>query len=317
MLIYEKMLLGRGYMEGDPEPTGGGGGGGDPAPTPAVPSGDPTPTPEAGTYFQSMPDDWRNQAVASMGLEPGDDFDKRMGQLERVSDFGSMTKNYFESQDRIRKGEISSGLPENPSDDQMASWREANGVPAEAGAYELSLSDGLVLSEADGRIMEGVYGAAHAGNVSTETMSAITDAMLKGRQAESDAQTNQDGMDTQTTERQLKDAWGGDYEANINMVKGLVNQLPETVKEAFASARMGDGKAMFNSPEIMMAMSDWARKINPAATVVPGSNNPMQSINDEITALEARMSNPEWFKDQPAQDRYQKLITAREGMSAA
>jgi hypothetical protein len=116
------------------------------------------------------------------------------------------------------------------------------------------------------------------------------------------------------TEGQLKEAWGGDFTTNNNMVQGLVNQLPESIKDAFKNARLPDGKAIFNSPEIMVAMADWARKINPSATVVPNSANPMQTINDEIKALEGQMGTPEWYKDKDAQKRYQDLITAKEGM---
>lgn len=315
----------------DEEP-GAGGGGGDPAPAPnpggdPAPGGDPSPNPAPSdpapqpdpapesSYFQKMPDDWRVQALNSMGLTEGDEFDKRKGQMERHTDFASFAKSGFDAQDRIRKGEISNGLPENATDEQMAEWREANGVPAEAGGYELSLDEGLVLGEADERIISGVYDVAHAGNVPAETMSALTNAMLKGRQAEAEAMVAQDGVDKQTTDRQLKEAWSGDFETNVNMVKGLINQLPETVRDAFGSARMPDGKAVFNSPEIMVAMADWSRKLNPAATVVPNSSNPVASINDEIKSLEDRMGEPGWHKDTGAQERLLKLYSAREDMS--
>jgi hypothetical protein len=164
--------------------------------------------------------------------------------------------------------------------------------------------------------MGEIYKVAHENNVPAEVLNTLTNTMMQGRQAEADARISQDGVDKQTADRQLKDAWGGDFETNLNMVKGLVNTLPETIKEAFGDARMADGKAMFNSPEIMVAMADWARKINPSATVVPNSSNPMQSMNDEIKSLEDRMGEPGWHKDTDAQRRYQDLITAKEGMQA-
>ena len=270
---------------------------------------------EVTPYFQNMPEDWRTQAVGAMGIEPGEDFDKRVTQLERVSDFGVLAKNYFSAQDKIRAGEISNGLPENPSDEQVAQWREANGVPAEVGGYELSLDEGLVLGEADERIMEGIYGIAHTGNVPGAVMNEMTNAMLKGRQVEAEARITQDGVDKQMTNQQLKDAWGGDFEMNTNMVRGLVNQLPESVKDTFSNARMADGKALFNSPEIMIAMAEWARKINPSATVVPNSSNPMQTMNDEIKTLEDRMGEPDWHKDKAANDRLMALYDARDSMA--
>lgn len=293
---------GSGGDAGDPgqEP---GAGGGEPADPGAGGGGEPTPG-----YFQTVPDDWRSQIAG------GDE--KRLGQLERYSTLDDVFKAGFEAQDRIRKGEISNGLPDNPTDEQSAAWREANGVPAEVGGYELSLDEGLVLGEDDNRIMEGVYEAAHNAGVSTDTMSQITNAMLKGREAEYQATLAQDGMDQQTTDRMLKDTWGGDFETNVNMVKGLVSsQFPDSIREALESARLADGKALFNSPEVMVAFADMARKINPAATVVPGANNPTQAIDDEIKTLEGRMGDKEWFSDKDAQARYRSLIDARGRMN--
>jgi len=266
-------------------------------------------------YFNSTPEDWRSQALSNMGLEEGtEDYDKRMKQMERYTDFSAFTKSGFEAQDRIRKGEISNGLPENATDEQMQQYREANGIPESADGYELALDEGLVLGEDDNRIMGDVFKAAHAANVPTETINALTNAMLKGRQAEAEAQVAQDGVDTQTTNRQLKETWGADFQTNVNMVKGLVNQLPESVRDLFGSARLPDGKAVFNSPEMMVAMADWARTINPSATVVPNSSNPVASMNDEIKALEARMGDGDWHSDKDAQKRYMDLITARDSM---
>ena len=268
-------------------------------------------------YFGTAPEDWRSQALTKAGFEPGEDFDKALKQLERVSDIGTFTKNYLSAQDKIRSGEISNGLPENPTDEQMAAYREANGIPATPEDYQVQLEDGLVLGEADERIMGEIYKVAHENNIPSEAMSAMTNMMLQGRQAEADARISQDGVDQQTTDRQLKEAWGGDYQTNVNMVKGLINQLPESVKEAFESARLPDGKAVFNSPEIMIAMADWSRKINPAATVVPNSANAMQTIKDEIAELESKMGTPEWYQDKDAQKRYQDLITAQQQMAAS
>ncbi len=267
-------------------------------------------------FFGTAPEDWRDQALGKAGFEPGDEFDKAKKQLDRVSDFGVFTKNYLSAQEKIRSGEISNGLPENPTDEQMADYRLAHGVPETAADYQLSLDEGLVLGEADEAVMGSVYEVAHASNVSNETLSAMTNAMLQSRQAEADARVSQDGIDAQLTNQQLKEAWGGDDQANRNMITGLLNQLPESIKDPFMNARLPDGKAVFNSPEVMVAMAEWARKLNPAATVVPNSNNPMQSMNDEIKELESRMGTDEWYKDTEANNRLEALYNARNGMNA-
>ncbi len=268
-------------------------------------------------FFGTVPDDWRTQALVKAGFEAeSEDFSKGMKQLERVSDFGVFTKNYLSAQDKIRTGMISTGLPENATEDQISEYREANGVPATAEDYNVQLDDGLVLGEADNRIMGPIFELAHAANISGDTMSAMTNAMLTGRAVEADARLSQDGIDTQQTTSQLKEAWGGDFEVNNNAVKRLVNKLPESVKENFMNARFPDGRAIFNSPEVMVAMAEWERAIDPAGTVVPNSANSVQAMTDEIAALEARMGDDDWHKDIEANKRLEDLYTAQERMEA-
>lgn len=277
-------------------------------------AGDPPATPpaESTPFYDSLPATWRSDTIN--GLDLGDDAAKRLAQLERVPDFKTLTKNYFESQDKIREGIKPVGLPENATETQLAEYREANGVPAAFGDYTGGIEEGLVLGEVDSRIMSEVFQVAHTENVSTTTMGKLTNAMLNARIAEEDAQLQQDGIDTQTTNRQLKDAWGADYQTNLNMMKGLANQLPESVRDDFLNARLANGQALFNSPEFAIFMADIARKVNPAGTVVPNSNNPVQAINDEIKALEAKMGTDEWHKDKDSQARLMSLYDAAEGM---
>ena len=306
------------YLEEAPaaEAPGGGGGAPDPAPAaapaqaPAVT--DQTPAP-AENFFSSLPESWRNDLVSAAGYE-GDDAKKYAGQLERVSDLPVLVKNYFNAQDRIRKGELSNGLPENPTDQQLADWREANGIPTTPDDYKVTLGEGLVLGDVDQRILENVYPVAHNHNVPASAVNEMVNAFMTARQHEQDALMNQDNVDRQTSERTLREAWGNDYLTNINAISGLVAQLPEGTRDAFKSARMPDGTAVFNDPSFVVAMGEWARRLNPSATVVPNSNNPVKAISDEIKQLEAKMGTPEWFKDKDAQQRYLDLIDAKAQM---
>ncbi|MES9841220.1 MAG: hypothetical protein ABW134_11760 [Candidatus Thiodiazotropha endolucinida] len=303
----------------DDDPAPGGGGGTPPAdppssdpppsdhpadPTPSDPPADPPPADPPKPFYQALPDDWRKQIA-------GDD-EKRLKQMERYTDLPALIKAGFEAKDRISKGEISNGLPENPTDEQLAAWREANGVPEAPDKYEFKLDEGLVMGEADKRIAEGVREVAHQLNIPNESLSALNNAMMKGREAEAQAKSNQDGLDKQACDRQLQEAWGGDYQTNVNLALNQVSQLPESVRENFINARMADGKGLMNSPEIMNWLVDIQRKVNPVGTVVPNSNNPMQDMNTEIAKLEARMGDDDWHKDIKAQNRYQELIDARE-----
>jgi len=321
MIIPLHKIFGQAYREGNPDAGGGSAGILDTPPVdnttppPAAPVDTPPADEPPQPFYTAVPDDWRTQLVDSMGL---DDEGKASAvkMLERVTDLKSLGKNYFEAQNKIRSGlaQNTNVLADDATPEQVAEWREANGVPETPEGYELALDDGLVLGEEDNRIMGEVFKAAHGMNLSTDQMSQLTNAMLGAREAEAQAFIQQDGLDTQTAQRQLQDTWGPDYQTNLNMINGLVEQLPESIRDDFKSARLANGQALFNSPEVAVFLADVARKLNPAGTVVPNSNNPTQAITDEIKALEKRMGTDEWFKDSAAQKRYQDLVTAKGNM---
>lgn len=311
-MIINKNWLGRVYRNDDPADDGG-----TPPPAdPPAPNDDHAPNDPPAPFYDALPDDWRTQVVGSMGIEDEAEREKAENMLNRVTDFKSFAKNYVEAQQKIRSGlkDDSGQLPEGATEEQVKEWREANGVPESPEAYELALDDGLVLGDDDKRIMGEVFKDAHSMNLSTDQMSKLTNSMMRARQTEEQAMVQQDGIDTQTTERQLRDAWGQDYETNINAIKGFASKLPESIRDDFLSARLANGQALFANAEASMFFADMARQLDPAGTVVPNSNNPVQSINDEITKLESQMGTDAWYKDNASQKRYQDLVTARDRM---
>ena len=303
-------------MLDESQPPAAGGSDGEPVNSDASDASDSTgaAAPESGAaalatntkWLDTPADNWR-ESIA------GDD-EALLNTLKRHKDLRSVLKSGWEAQQKIRRGEVSNGLPENPTDEQLAEWRKSNGVPEAPDKYELDIEEGLVLGEVDTRIMQSVQSAAHAANIPAAALSKITNAFLQGRQQEQEAIQAQDGLHQQQAERQLKEAWGQDYVANVNLAKMFLSQLPEAVRDNVASARMADGRALFNSPEVLDYIAEHMRKIAPAATLIPNSSNPLQSINDEIKRLEDRMGTPDWYKDDAAQKRYRDLIEARENM---
>lgn len=281
------------------------------APAPTVTD---APAPATTNLFAEPPENWRQSLLEVAGFE-GDEVQKRASQLERVLNPGVLVKNYFSAQDRIRAGELSNGLPENPTPEQLADWRTAQGIPAAPTDYELSLEKGLVLGDEDVRIMAPVYEVAHKNNVPAKAMNDMVNAFLTARVAETDALVQQDGIDSQQATQALKKSWGSEYMININKAQGLISRLPDSVREAFEQARLADGRMVFNSPEVLVFFADIARELDPGGFVVPNSNNPTQAISDEIKALEARMGTKEWYADKEAQNRYMMLIEARDKMA--
>lgn len=269
----------------------------DPAPAPADPAPQPEPAPE----------DWR-KAFAG-------DNEKMAKWLGRYSTQKDALAAGFEAQNTLRTTR-SNVLPENPTEEQIAEYREANGIPKDASGYDLQLSEGLVIGEDDKPIVDAFLSEMHKANAPQSMVTAALNAYY--------AQQEQQIADLQATDHNdrtnalntLQAEWGPDFQSNRNALQSLVNQVPEAVRESFQNSRLADGTAMMNSPEILMWLADLSRKTNPAATVVPNSNNPTQAIGDEIAKIEKLMSSGsnEYWKDERMQARYRDLLDAQERM---
>ena len=276
-------------------------------------SGDGGDAGAQANWYDSAPETWRTDLITKAGYE-GEDAVKVGNMLERSNDPASFLKSAVSAQDMIRKGELSSGLPDNPSEEQLNDWRSANGVPLEP-SYELSLGDGVTLSESEQGIFDEVFKSAHAGNVNTDTMNQMAVSFKQAQQVQEDKRLAQDGIDSQQGVEVLKKAWGGEFDANMNRANARLNALPDAVRESLVGGRMGDGKGMMNSPEVLEWLSGMERQINPAGTVVPNAANPVQAIKDELASLKEKIGTEEWFKDQDSQDRYQQLLEAQGRMT--
>lgn len=274
-----------------------------------------TTTEETTSWLDSQPDDWREL------LSTKDDQldDARLNHLKRVGGIPQLMDNYFNAQDKIRTGEIeaSKSPDEHSSEEEWTEFREGKGIPAKFEDYEVNLDEGLVLGDEDKEILGNVFPVAHTMNLSTDQVSQLTNAMMLGQQQQYHKQEIQQEAWQKEADAQVRSAWKGDYETNKNILtQTILGSLPESVREEFEHATLADGRKVFNSPEMLIAMADWARTMNPSAAVVPNNANPMQAIETEIKELEGRMGNKEWFKDDAAQLRYRDLITAQQNLKA-
>lgn len=277
-------------------------------PAPAVAAVSP---PGASPFYSSLPRDWRVQAVAGAGVKDVD-AEKMAKHLERYTDLPNALKAGYEAANKIRQGLVSSGLPENPTPEELATYREAHGIPAD-GKYELALAEGLALSDEDQAIMDDVYKAAHANNVPAKVLSEITNSFLAARVKTAEMIEQNDIKDERDGQAKLKQEWGRDYEPNLNACNNLLNRLPQETLDQLLDARSPDGKKLVNNIEFVSFLADLERKVNPQATIMQNSGGAVQTRDARIQALEAKMRDRDsWFKDSAAQEELRTLYANKE-----
>jgi len=290
----------------------------DPAPADPAPA-DPAPADSPKSFFGEAPEHWRQDAVDNMRLNDPDAASRELKRLERFKTPQDWLKATYEADRKIRKGEISSGLPENATDEQLAEYREANGVPAEATGYELNFGEGVTLSESDQSIIDTMLPVAHAANLPNAAMSGLSKAFFEARAKQASERHAQDELDKQATDKLLREEWQSDFQANTNIFSAFVDGLPEDARQEFSNMRGPGGKGLANNPAIINSIVDLMRKANPTVTVVPANDgNPLKTVDDELASLNKMMRDDpdKWYKDQAAQKRWRDLTDAKDKLAA-
>jgi len=281
-----------------------------PAPTPDTPKGDATPPSgddkgAAPAPDAPKPDDWatRREAYAN-----GDE--KLSKRLARYSSEKDVVDALIAAQNKISAGELTAPLPKDATPEQVADWREANGIPVEPTGYDLT---GLELGEVDKPIVDDFLKLVHSKNLPPETVKDIVKwnqdnaaAILEARRAE-DARLKVEGTAA------LKEAWGSEFELNSSLIKGLLDTAPKGIGDGIMAGRLADGTPITSSPEALRWLASIAREMNPTATLVPGSgNNAEQSLANEKAELIKmsgdRSKNSEYWHGQKAAKHQARLL---------
>ncbi len=259
--------------------------------------------------------DWRERVV---GYAPDDQKDAYENFAGRFNDEAAFVQAAIQANQKLRAGEISSGLPEDPTDEQLANWREAHDVPID-GEYDLTSTElKRELSDLDREMMAPVMEIAHGHNISNEALNDL----MQGWMAETDKvveQMNvQDNLDAQEFHRQAKEAWGADYQINMNRAVNQINLLPEAIRDAFKQARMPDGRGIMNSPEVMTWLVGIDRTITPLDPMKGGTESTIADARQIVAKAKERMRDDSvgWHKDQDAQREFmqaQSMIDQFEG----
>lgn len=261
---------------------------------------------------QDWPDDWRQKLA-------GDD-KKVLERLGRLSSPADLLKAYREAEKKISEGLKPKARPdEKATEEEWAAYRKEVGIPetVEKFVEEIKLPDGRQIGDADKPLIEAFAERAHKIGVAPADMANLIDEYYAIEEERANLTAEKDAEHRAAVQNELRQEWGGDYKANINAMRPYFEAVNPELFENLMGGRLADGTKVGDHPDVIRFFVAKALAENPAATIVPAGADQMQSINDEIKALETRMRDDRanWFKDTAAQERYQKLLEAQEKLS--
>lgn len=279
-----------------PEPT--------PTPTPA-PEPAPTPEPTPEPPKADWPEDWR-KIVAG-----GDE--KKLKRLERYASPAAAVDALFAAQAKISDGSLKSALKPDATPAELAAWRSENGIPEDPSGYDLTLKDGLILSEADKPMAQEFLKLAHAANMHPTQVKEALGWYVSQQLEAATAQSEFDATTRANTEDELRREYGNDYRRNIQIARDMI---PEGIRDRFLGGRLSDGTPVGNDPATIRWLVGLARELNPIGAVVPGAGvGAAQAVETELAELRKQMGDTKsayWSKtDGPRlQARFRELTDA-------
>lgn len=256
----------------------------------------------------AWPDDWRERLA-------GED-DKLLKRASRYQDPQAVFKALISAQNRISSGELKPVLSEKASDEEIAEWRQAHGIPDKPDGYDVNI-DGLVIGEEDKEVVNGFLERAHNSHMTPEQVKNTIQWYYEDIENQAEQQRQIDEQQRLATVDDLNIEWGKDYRKNINMIESVLNMFPKEVADLLREGRLSDGTGIFNSKAIMKGFADIAYALNPAGPSVPGDDaNQLQSIEEEIKSIEKLMreNRQEYNRDTGKQERLQQLYSYRDNL---
>ena len=257
-----------------------------------------------------FPEKWRD------GLGNGDP--KKVERLSRYATPQAVADALLSVQERISRGELRSNVPfpDKGTVEEQNAWRKDQGIPDAPDKYEIKLSGDKAIPENDKPLVNEFLKSLHVVNASPAVASAALDsyynmvAKTTQLRAEKDAQTVQ-----QVRDNLIADMGLPEFKQNQNLVEGMLQLMPEKVRDLFKMGRLANGDPIYGgNADVFKGLAEWARKINPVTAVVPGAGeNTAGAIDTEISKIEKTMREDRntYNKDQKMQDRYLELLDAR------
>jgi len=116
-------------------------------------------------------------------------------------------------------------LAENPTDEQVAEYRQIMGVPSEMGGYIEELPDGVVIGDEDRPLVDSYLQAAHNANIPKQ----YTDVAMAWLH-EQNVQKAQDiktlrAASVNAADEVLREEWGPEYETNKLAMDNTLDQV--------------------------------------------------------------------------------------------
>lgn len=192
------------------------------------------------------PDDWRDRIVAKA---PAADREKLSARLKRFASPDNVLRSLLELERKVSSSGLKATLPDNPTEDDLKAYREANGIPETPEGYDLAFPDTIETTDADKAALAEFTKHMHGANVPPAAAKAAFEFYTAQREKEAQAFGAAAHEATVNARAELKAEFGKDFGRNINVAKNFVGQFMDAdTAEGLFSTTLADGTRLGDNP---------------------------------------------------------------------
>jgi hypothetical protein len=279
--------------------------------------------------------DWRKGVVdytlgKLKGKVPEDQLAKRsaamMSVLKRYGTEKDFAIGGFAAMEKIRSGEYRAKPPAEASAEDLAAWREENGIPAKPEGYDVPKIAGYKWTDSDKPLIENFKTFAHKAAYSQEQVNAGAEWYVKTVQEAQEkywADISQtDNADKEIVKDQLRTEYGpSDYKPSIVLLDRLLNDaevMPNSLGQSILTARYTDAegrsKRLINSPDMARLLINYAKDSYGEGSFITGDAK--TSMTNRKKEIEKVMNEDydRYWRDGMA-DEYAEILAQEEKAS--
>ena len=271
---------------------------------------EPTTVSQTPAEQPDWPEDWRDRFTRKAKTEDREKLGKR---LARFASPDNILNGYLEMERRMSAGELKQAkLSENASEEDIAAYRKAWGIPETPEGYNIPLPEGF--SESDKADFGEFLGVAHKLNMPASQAQGIAQWYLELRDRADQQLYDAAAALTVDHRATLKAEYGRDFNRNIDIAKAdlaTVLGSPDSA-EALVGLTLADATKLGDNPAfIRYAVAQALGKADETMLVASQYDAAGKSLQEQYReALDLQATDRVKYHTPEHQDKLMKLSKA-------
>ncbi|MGA0595610.1 hypothetical protein [Enterovirga sp. CN4-39] len=193
-------------------------------------------------------DDWRDRLVEKL---PAAEREKELARLKRFASPENVYKSLRELERKQSTGALKAALPENPSPEEVAAYRKANGIPDNPDGYGLAFPETIQADDGLKSDLAGFQKHMHDANVPPSAVKPAFDYFMKMTQDA--AQRRHEAAKEAKVNNlvELRSEYGKDFKANVSAANGFIAKYAGEKAPDLVGLQLADGTVLGDHPEFI------------------------------------------------------------------